>query len=237
MFELTPIGVLRSCFTQKFGIPRQPGLAPSAQAHIVLHSPFDQEQAFAGLEQVSHIWLQFIFHQHHQQTWRARVRPPRLGGNRSVGVFATRSPFRPNSLGLSVVRLLGLKREHGQLLLHIAGHDLLDGTPIVDIKPYIPYVDQVADACNPWAAQAPEFVDVRFSELAETICRALTQKEALPWRQLIVEVLQQDPRPAYHTLQPLRIYVCRLYHQDVRWHVERRDESIVIRVIDLVSVD
>lgn len=136
---LTPIAVTRSCFRDKFSVPRQPGLTRHAHAELIIQPPFDREDAFRGLETASHVWLVFQFHQAIRDEWRPVVRPPRLGGNRKMGVFASRSPFRPNSLGLSVVRNEGLVRKRGQLVLNIRDHDLIDGTPIFDIKPYLPF--------------------------------------------------------------------------------------------------
>lgn len=238
MVEITPIGIVHSCFKEKFGIPRQPGLAPSTRGHIVMLPPFDQEEAFLGLEGVSHIWLQFVFHQNPQQrAWHAKVRPPRLGGNSSMGVFATRSPFRPNGLGLSVVRYLGYRREQGQLHISIAGLDLLDQTPVVDIKPYVPYADHVPEATNAFAEGAPDFVPVRFSDEAESACTRLSLQGHTDWHRLVVEVLQQDPRPAYHQSQAGRVYGCRLYNQNVRWEMVEEQGVLVARVTDIKSTD
>lgn len=230
VINFSPIGVVRSCFKEKFGIPRQPGLAPSSRGQILMQPPFDQEDAFAGLEGVSHIWLQFVFHQSADHPWQPKVRPPRLGGNRSVGVFATRSPFRPNALGLSVVRYLGWVREHGQLCVNIAGLDLLDQTPILDIKPYVPYVDLVPSAINELAQDAPALMPVRFADDAARTCAELAAN-GMDWRQLIVEVVQQDPRPAYHQAGAHRVYGCRLYDQNIRWTVQKDQGGIVAEVL------
>ena len=130
---VAPVGIVRSCFKEKFAIPRQPQLAPAARGVLELLPPFDQGEAVEGLEQVSHVWLLFLFHQALEDKPRLKVRPPRLGGNKSMGVFATRATHRPNGIGQSVVRLEGV--EPGRLLL--SGIDLLDGTPVLDIKPYV----------------------------------------------------------------------------------------------------
>lgn len=234
MLTFTPIGIVRSCFKEKFGIPRQPGLVPSSLGQIVMQPPFDQEDAFDGLENVSHIWLQFVFHKSADRPWQPKVRPPRLGGNRNIGVFATRSPFRPNNLGLSVVRYLGWVRARGQLLVNIGGLDLLDQTPILDIKPYLPYVDHVPAARNDFAQEAPLPMPVRFSDAVERTCLELARSSGVEWRQLIVEVLQQDPRPAYHQTDSQRVYGCRLYDRNVRWIV-RQEQGV--DVVDVVAVD
>ena len=152
---LTPIAITRSCFQDKFGVPRQPGLTRHARAELIIQPPFDREDAFRGLETASHLWLTFQFHEAVRADWRPVVRPPRLGGNRKMGVFASRSPFRPNSLGLSVVRNEGLVRKDGQLILRISDHDLIEGTPILDIKPYLPFADSVPEATLGWADSAP----------------------------------------------------------------------------------
>src|SRR5690606_10231787 len=140
--SLSPIGILRSCFKEKFAIPRQPHLAPAARGVLELQPPFDTGTAIAGLEHVSHVWLLFMFHQTLEDKPRLKVRPPRLGGNATVGVFASRATHRPNGIGQSVVKLDRI--EPGRLWL--SGIDLLDGTPVLDIKPYVPYADVVAEA-------------------------------------------------------------------------------------------
>lgn len=160
--SVSPIGYIRSCFMEKFAIPRQPLLAPAARGTLELLPPFDQAEALEGLEQVSHVWLLFLFHQALEDKPRLKVRPPRLGGNRSLGVFATRATHRPNGIGQSVVRLEGF--EAGRLWL--SGIDLLDGTPVLDIKPYAPYADAVADARNGIADAPPPGIAVEWSEQA-----------------------------------------------------------------------
>lgn len=234
--NMVPIGTVRSCFKEKFGIPRQPGLAPSTRGQIIMQPPFDQEDAFEGLESVSHIWLQFVFHLSADHPWQPKVRPPRLGGNRKVGVFASRAPYRPNSIGLSVVRYLGYERNRGQLCINIAGLDLLDQTPVLDIKPYVPYVDHVPSAYNDLAQDAPSVMPVRFSHEAAQTCIALAQDDGVLWRQLIIEILQQDPRPAYHPVDSQRIYGCRLYDQNVCWTVQVEWGAMVADVLSIHPV-
>ena len=142
MPELTPIGTIESCFKEKFGVPRQPGLAPAARASLILQPPYNRPEALAGLEAFSHIWLVYLFHAIEKGKWKPTVRPPRLGGNRRTGVFATRSNFRPNPIGLSAVKLENIVTRGPDIRLELSGVDLLDGTPVLDIKPYIDGVDQ-----------------------------------------------------------------------------------------------
>ncbi len=216
------IGIVHSCFKEKFGIPRQPGLVKSATAIIELLPPYNLIEAVEGLELSSHIWVHFLFHANHRQAWKAKVRPPRLGGNASIGVFATRSPIRPNPIGLSVVRLQSievLKKDRGSSVkLHIAEHDLLHGTPVLDIKPYIPYADSVPEAVNTFASAKPEQYSVEFSVLAQAVC-ASEKAITLQLQPLIIQVLAQDPRPAYQKNDPAKLYGVRLHDWNVRWRV------------------
>ena len=183
-YPFRPLGLVRSCYTGKFGIPRQPGLVTAAEARLELFAEFAREEAFAGLEGFSHLWLLFVFHDAIAEGWRPTVRPPRLGGRRKVGVFASRSPHRPNPIGLSAVEFRGFVRGfdregggQGGLALRLGGVDLLDGTPVLDIKPYVPYAD-----CLPLASSG--FVppprdqerEVIFSPQALAQARALSQR-------------------------------------------------------------
>lgn len=211
---VSPIGYVRSCFKEKFAIPRQPHLAPAARGVLELLAPFDQAQALEGLEQVSHVWLLFLFHQALESEPRLRVRPPRLGGNRMVGVFATRSTHRPNGIGQSVVRLDGV--EPGRLRL--SGIDLLDGTPVLDIKPYVPYADARPEAHNGLAETAPAKIAVEWDEAALAQARRHAMRLGEPLVELIEQCLAQDPRPAYQTPDPARRYGTCFWDLDVRWH-------------------
>src|SRR5690606_22553065 len=165
-FTLPASGSTRSCFKEKFGIPRQPGLAPLARGRLELLPPYRDPAALEGLETCSHLWIQFVFHANSRTQWKPKVKPPRLGGNTSRGVFATRSPVRPNPIGLSVVRLAGITRVQDKCWLELSGIDLLDGTPVLDIKPYVPYVDCIPDAVNRLAPAAPALLPVNFSATA-----------------------------------------------------------------------
>jgi len=216
---LTPIALARSCFRDKFGVPRQPGLTRHAWADLVIQPPFDREDAFRGLESSSHLWLTFQFHEAIRDEWRPVVRPPRLGGNKKMGVFASRSPFRPNSLGLSVVRNEGLQRKGSQLILRIRDHDLIDGTPILDIKPYLPFADAIPDASLGWADTPPtERLPVRFSEEAERQLARLDPERYPDFRALIEDVVSYDPRPSFRRgRDEERIYGAHLYDLNVRF--------------------
>lgn len=224
-FEFQAIGIVHSCFVEKFGIPRQPGLAPAARGQLELLPPFDDPQTLEGLEQCSHLWLQFVFHRPPSDQWRPRVRPPRLGGNRSLGVFATRSPLRPNPIGLSVVKFDGVVQRQGRVWLELSGIDLLDGTPVLDIKPYVPYTDLVPEAENQFAGAAPTWATVVFSPEAQAACRALSERLGQDWDALIRQVLQQDPRPQYQKPDPQRRYGMTLKEAEVHWRYEPADRG------------
>jgi tRNA-Thr(GGU) m(6)t(6)A37 methyltransferase TsaA len=225
--SVSPVGIVRSCFKEKFAIPRQPQLAPAARGVLELLPPFDQGDAVAGLEQVSHVWLLFLFHQALEDKPRLKVRPPRLGGNKSMGVFATRATHRPNGIGQSVVRLEGV--EPGRLLL--SGIDLLDGTPVLDIKPYVPYADSIADASNQMASEAPEPIAVEWSDAALPQAREQALRLGEPLVELVEQCLAQDPRPAYQVPLPERVYGVKFWDVQVRWHYPRPD---MIRVLEVV---
>ncbi|BCA30336.1 tRNA (N6-threonylcarbamoyladenosine(37)-N6)-methyltransferase TrmO [Pseudomonas otitidis] len=223
---VSPVGILRSCFKEKFAIPRQPQLAPAARGVLELLPPFDGGEAVAGLEQVSHVWLLFLFHQALEDTPRLKVRPPRLGGNQTLGVFASRATHRPNGIGQSVVKLD--KVEAGRLWL--SGIDLLDGTPVLDIKPYVPYADCQLEARNGIAAAPPELIPVEWTPEALAQARLEGERLGEPLVALVEQCLAQDPRPAYQKPQPERRYGARLWDVDVRWHYP---EAGRIRVLEI----
>ncbi|MCQ2029727.1 tRNA (N6-threonylcarbamoyladenosine(37)-N6)-methyltransferase TrmO [Stutzerimonas zhaodongensis] len=224
---VSPVGYMRSCFKEKFAIPRQPHLAPAARGMLELIPPFDQAHALDGLEQVSHVWLLFLFHQALEAEPRLRVRPPRLGGNTMVGVFATRSTHRPNGIGQSVVRLERI--EPGRL--YLSGIDLLDGTPVIDIKPYVPYADAITDAHNGLAEGAPKRIEVQWTETSLYQARSEAARLNEPLHALIEQCLAQDPRPAYQTPSPERRYGTRLWDVDVRWHYTNLTTITVLEVV------
>lgn len=237
-YAIEPIGFIHTCFPEKFGIPRQSLLAPSAKGALILQSPYNHPDCVRGLENVSHIWLSFIFHQHDHKGWTPTVRPPRLGGNEKVGVFATRSSFRPNQMGLSVVALDEIIIDRQQVCLHLSGVDLVDGTPIVDIKPYLNYADSLPYATNAIAAQAPNHAVVVFSDSAVAFFEQYkTRMPNLPTtniKQLIIDVLQQDPRPAYHQQSnEQREYGIALLDCNIRWTCVNEYDVTTILVKDI----
>ncbi len=226
-YSVSPIGFVRSCFKEKFAIPRQPQLAPAARGVLELVAPFDQGDAVQGLEQVSHVWLLFLFHQALEEKPRLKVRPPRLGGNKSMGVFATRATHRPNGIGQSVVKLDKVEANR----LWISGIDLLDGTPILDIKPYVPYADIIDTASNSIASAAPQLIPVQWTDSALQQAHSHAQRLEEPLVELIEQCLAQDPRPAYQIPTPEREYGAQFWDLDVRWHYP---EAGVIRVLEVI---
>jgi len=237
-YRLSPIGHIHSPFREKFGIPRQPGLVPSARSTLEILPPYDREEAFRGLSDFSHVWLLFWFHGNPEAAWRPTVRPPRLGGNQRLGVFATRSGFRPNPVGLSAVRLLGMDRVAGRLILRLGGADLLDGTPVLDVKPYLPYADRIPEAVGGFASSAPdEPLTVAFSPEAEAVLTERKERGEPDLRPLVVEMLRADPRPAYQrSPETDRVYGFRLENLDVRWTI-RAGTVRVVGLCPLVDLD
>ncbi len=217
-YQFEPIGYIRSCFKQKFGIPRQPGLAPAAHATLELLPPYNRSEALKGIDGFSHLWIQFVFHQTADEGWRPTVRPPRLGGNTRIGVFATRSTHRPNPMGLSVVELRGVNETTSGCSLELGAVDLLDGTPVLDIKPYLPYSDALPDAKTGFAPISPEETPVHFSPAATRYCIEYEAERGRPLRALIEQVIGQDPRPAYLQRKPGRRHVLELWNLEIIWH-------------------
>jgi len=217
-YTFNSIGIAHTPFSERFGIPRQAGLVPSAIGRIELFG--DPHSGICdGLEAFSHIWLLFMFDRNPTEQWKPKVRPPRLGGNDKVGVFASRSPYRPNPIGMSVVRLLGQTIESGRLYLEVEGVDLMDGTALIDIKPYVPYADRIENCRAEWATEAPQvLLSVSFSDLAhEQLLQYESRHPGL--EKLICGVVSHDPRPAYQTEDPDRTYGFCLYELDVQWKI------------------
>ncbi|MBR6414099.1 MAG: tRNA (N6-threonylcarbamoyladenosine(37)-N6)-methyltransferase TrmO [Oscillospiraceae bacterium] len=211
--EIKVLATIKTDFREKFGIPRQSGLVDSLRARIVFEPEFRNPDALRGMEGFSHLWLIWQFSRAVRSDWSPTVRPPRLGGNARLGVFATRSPFRPNSIGLSCVRLEEVCEDAalGPVLV-VSGADLLDGTPIYDIKPYLPYADCHPEAVSGFAADAPE------KRLNVEIPEALAARIPAEKRAALLDVLSLDPRPSYHS-DPTRIYGMCFADYEVRFTV------------------
>ena len=230
-YRIEPIGVVHSCYREKFGIPRQPGLVDTARAFIELDPRYGSRESVEGLEGYSHIWVLFWFHQTSAQGWKPQVRPPRLGGNKKMGLFATRSMFRPNPIGQSLVKLDSI--EIGEMIrLHLSGVDLLDQTPVIDIKPYIPYVESIPDA-KAGLFQHPPVANIAVTFAAAALSQLEQFRESHPeLKRLIEQVLGQDPRPAYHKEEG-RAYGVALYDLNICWVV--RGEGFEVIAIEKVE--
>ncbi len=233
--SLPIIGIMRSPYVEKFGIPRQPNLV-QVESFIEMLAPYNVMEAFDGIEEFSHLWLIWQFHDNKNQQqldkFRPQVRPPRLGGNKKIGVFATRSMYRPAPVGLSVVQLKQVKKVGNTVRVYVTGSDLLNGTPILDIKPYIQYSDAVLDAQSGYAQDRPVVKQVRWSEHACQSRTGLLQQAKID-QQYIAElesVLALDPRPAYQD-DAQRIYGMRFGQMNIKFSCS--DEAIVIQEIML----
>ncbi|PSW61836.1 tRNA (N6-threonylcarbamoyladenosine(37)-N6)-methyltransferase TrmO [Photobacterium leiognathi subsp. mandapamensis] len=230
-YSIDPIGIIHSPYKEKFAVPRQPGLVPSARSEIILQGDANSLEAVRGIEQFSHLWLLFLFDQNLEAGWRPTVRPPRLGGNERIGVFASRATFRPNGIGMSAVELKGVRHENGNVIIELGGVDLVDGTPIVDIKPYIPYSDSLPQAQGGFASSAPDLMPVCFSE---TALNQLPVKNKAYYQTVISEVLAQDPRPAYKKGKPdLKQYAVHLF--DFNVHFSVTEQQITVNQIEKVN--
>ena len=220
------IARMHSDFATKFGIPRQSGLVEELRSTIVFEPEFRNTDALRGIEDFSHLWIIWQFSEAVRQGWSPTVRPPRLGGNTRMGVFATRSPFRPNNLGLSCVKLLGVEHtpEHGTVL-HVGGADLMDGTPIFDIKPYIPYADCQEDATGGFTDTAGDFL--LKVEFPQELLNILPESK----REAAIQVLSHDPRPSYQR-KPERIYGLTFAGFDLRFRVQ--DDILTVVEVNYV---
>lgn len=222
---MIPIAFIHSPFVEKFGIPRQSNVVEGIESRIVFEPDFRNIEALRGIEEFDYLWLIWQFSDNVESGWTPTVRPPRLGGNRRMGVFATRSPFRPNALGLSSVRLLDVELHTPEgPVLHVAGADLKDGTPIFDIKPYITYTDSHPDARSGFAPSAPK-------EKLRVVCDdKLLEKIPLNMRQPLLEALSLDPRPSYHN-DPERVYGMKYLTYDVNFNIS---EEGVLKILNII---
>ena len=215
-----PIAKMRSDFPTKFGIPRQSNLVEGLESTIVFEPEFRNSDALRGIEGFSHLWIIWQFSEAVRQEWSPTVRPPRLGGNVRMGVFATRSPFRPNNLGLSCVRLIGIEHTDSDgTILHVAGADLMDGTPIFDIKPYIPYSDSFPNAIGGFTDSAADFI--LSVDFPAPLLNLLPESK----REAAIGVLSHDPRPSYQR-KPDRIYGLNFAGFDIRFTVHDKTLSV-----------
>ena len=215
------IAYVRNDFSTKFGVPRQPGLVPEVVSTIVFEPEYRVPEALRGLEGYSHLWVIWQFHQAQREQWSPTVRPPRLGGNTRVGVFATRSPFRPNPIGLSVVKLEAIERdERFGMVLRVSGADMVDGTPVLDIKPYVPYADCIPEATGGFT-QTVEKRTVSVDCPEALLSRVPPEK-----REALLGVLRQDPRPAYQH-DPERVYGFGFAGMEVRFRVKEDALTVV----------
>ena len=229
MYSVEPIGFIESPYKEKFAVPRQPRLVPAARSRVRLTGEANSPEALRGIEQFSHIWLLFLFDQNLQAGWKPTVRPPRLGGNERIGVFASRSTFRPNGIGMSAVEVKGVTKLGDQIYLDLGNVDLVDGTPVIDIKPYIPYSDAVAEASEGYAEGEPDTSPVNFSAAALTKLQQRPDSEYL--KTVIEQVLAQDPRPAYKKNKPDdKEYAVNLFDLNVKFTVT--DNLITVTSIE-----
>lgn len=222
--EMKIIARMKSDFPTKFGIPRQSGLVESLRSTIIFEPEYRNPDALRGLEDFSHLWIIWQFSEAVRTEWSPTVRPPRLGGNKRIGVFATRSPFRPNALGLSSVKILGIEHtaQHGTVI-HVSGADLMDGTPIFDIKPYIPYADCHSDAVGGFTEFADDYIlKVDFPE-------ALLSKIPESKQQALIDLLSHDPRPSYQQ-DSERIYGMDFAGFNIRFKVQ--DSTLTVYNIE-----
>ena len=218
--SIRPIARMRSDFPTKYGIPRQSGLVAELRSTIVFEPEFRNPDTLRGIDGFSHLWIIWQFSEAVRQDWSPTVRPPRLGGNTRMGVFATRSPFRPNNLGLSCVKLLGIEQTAEGPVIHVAGADLMDGTPIFDIKPYIPYSDSHPEALGGFTDTAEDFLlEVNFPE-------ELLQQLPAEKQEAAIGVLSHDPRPSYQR-KPGRVYGLTFAGFDIRFTVEEKVLTVV----------
>lgn len=222
--QMQIIARIKSDFPTKFGIPRQSGLVESLRSTIIFEPEFRNTDALRGLEDFSHLWIIWQFSETVRENWSPTVRPPRLGGNTRLGVFATRSPFRPNAIGLSSVKICGIEHTHDYgTVIHVAGADLMDGTPIFDIKPYIPYCDCHADAIGGFTENAASYI------LQVNFPKDLLEQLPEQKRDAVTEVLSHDPRPSYQR-DPERIYGLSFSGFNVRFQVT--DDTLTVVSID-----
>ena len=234
--NLKPIGVVHSPYKQKFAIPRQPNLVPTGRGTIELFSDFTDLNCLRGIEHFSHLWVLFFFHATAERGWSSTVQPPRLGGRRKVGVFASRSPFRPNPIGISVLKYRDHVLFEGKVCIEVQGIDILDGTPVFDIKPYIPYADALEDANGSYANTKPAAdFEVSFTNEVEYKLKEL-EGNFPKLKTFISQVLSQDPRPPWRAkYSDSKQYGMTLFDFNIKWEVQTN--QILVNAIHALQND
>lgn len=224
MFEVKVIAKIKSDFPSKFGVPRQSGLSKGLKSYVVFEDEYNSVDAVRGIEEFSHIWLLFYFDKADKKQYTPTVRPPKLGGNKRIGVFASRSPYRPNPIGLSLVKLVKVIAEKGKLMLEVEGADLVDGTPILDIKPYLPYVESLGGTKGSFTESASK---VRlYVDFPQNLIDKIDEEK----RQALKELLSLDPRPGYHD-DPQRVYGMDFNKYNIKFTVS--DETLKVVSVEI----
>ena len=226
-FEVQPIGYIKSDLKEKFGTPRQPGLCPSVLSSIILENSAFNREAITGLENCSHVWVLAWFHKNKDMKPRSLVRPPRLGGNTKTGVFSTRSPYRPNPISISACELKEVIIKKNKIVLQLSGCDLVHGTPVIDIKPYIAYADSIPDGSAGWADDDWPILEVSYSSQAKAILDKNKLEDGL------TEILCQDPRPAYQKKNLGKIYTFQFKSYDISFRTVNETHIRVEKITPL----
>lgn len=227
-YTFRPIAVIRSCFPDRFGIPRQAGLVPSAIAQIEFQNTEENRLSLRGIDAFSHLWVLFVFHQQNYRSWKPLVHPPRLGGNKSVGLYATRSPNRFNPIGMSAVALDRVDMTQDSIVLHIRGGDFLDDTPVLDLKPYIVYADSISTADSAWATKPAALLSVQWSPAAEQALPQIQTTDVDDLKQLIAETIALDPRPGYERGKDGK--------SGARWYMTIDDINVIWKVEQATAI-
>ena len=234
-FSMQPIATISSCYPQRFGVPRQAGLVKSATVTVDFQANRDNELAVRDLETFSHLWILFVFHKQNYTGFKPLVQPPRLGGKKTMGVYATRSPNRANPIGLSAVQLDSIQFTDELIKIRVVGGDFLDGTPVLDIKPYLPFADSIDNATADWAGSAESALRVIWSDAAAQQLSQAESDEGLNGLQLLIEeTIAQDPRPAHERNKDGKAgqtWGVRVAHVDVKWQVRDAIAEIVSLVV------
>jgi len=234
-----PIGVIRTSFTEKFGVPRQSMMIREARGVLKLNPESSYRDALNHLDQFSHVWILFVFHTHLEKGWRPTIRPPRLEAPRRVGVFASRTPHRPNPIGISAVKLDRIDLDAvGGIELHLSGVDFLDGTPVLDIKPYLPFADSIPEANSGWAGSEIPKYRVEFSNESLQAMEAISLERHPRFKELVEQILEWDPRPtSQRRAMPIESaemqgmeFGTRILDKDIQWQI-KNSSIYVLRLV------